>query len=222
MLGNTKIHVIKWYDNRPVYIASTYKTSQPVGKVPRWNFEKNEEIDVVCPNQVPEYNSFMGQTDNIGRLLSLYRIKIDNRKRFYLKIFFHYCDLAVINSWLLYRRDSSDFADSQKTMDLWDFKARISSALCSINQSKKRKVGRPRISDVEYGHLQKRIRGPAKPLPEKSVRTDNVSHWPGFAEKRGRCKMPNCKGVIQTFCTKCNEYLCFTKAKNCFTDFHLQ
>ena len=216
------INAVKWYDNRPVYLASTYQNSQPACDVKRWDFTENIERDIKCPAIVPEYNRFMGQTDNIGRLLSLYRIKIDCRKRFNLKIFFHYCDLAVINSWLLYRRDSKECYGDEKTIDLWDFKSRVASSLCATNTEKKRTVGRPRFSEVEYGHLLKRKRGPVKPIPEKEIRSDNYAHWPIFVEKRGRCKFPDCKGLIQTQCEKCDTYLCFTKDKNCFKNFHVK
>ena len=46
-----------------------------------------EKIEVPCLNLIPEYNSFVGQVDNIGRLLLLYIIKIDSGKKFYLKFF---------------------------------------------------------------------------------------------------------------------------------------
>ena len=225
---NTKISAVKWYDNRPVYVASNYMNAIPPTIVKRWSSEDQKEIEVSCPNLIPEYNSFMGQIDNIGRLLSLYRIKIDSRKRFYLKIFYHFADLAIINSWLLYRRDSDDMG-FPKTMDLWDFKAAVAFGLCAgakYGLDRKRKVGRPRYSEIEHEHLMKKIRGPAKPLPSKERRTDNVSHWPKFYEKRGRCKNPLCGKITgsegNTFvgCEKCDVHLCFTSTKNCFKQFH--
>ena len=82
----------------------------------------------------------MGQTGNIGRLSSLYRIKIDNRKLLYLRIFFHCADLAGFNSWLLYGRDPHEFAPNQRTMDLWYFKGKIASASCMHKNSGKKKI----------------------------------------------------------------------------------
>ena len=76
--GDVTIAAVKWYDNRPVHIASTYIAIEPVSTVKRWNFEDNEEIMIERPAVVTEYNSFMGQIDNIGCLLSLHRIKTDS------------------------------------------------------------------------------------------------------------------------------------------------
>ena len=194
---NTTISAVKWYENRPVYIASNYIIASPPTIVKRWSSDEHQEIDVTCPALIPEYNSFMGQIDNTGRLLSLYRIKIDSR-RFYLKIFYHFADLAVINSWLLYRRDTEALG-LVKTMDLWDFEASIAFELCTTAKDRlgrKRKVGRPRYSEVEHEHLMKKMRGPAKPLPTKERRTDGLSHWPKFFEKRGRCKNPICSKIL--------------------------
>ena len=159
-----------------------------------------------------QINSFRG--------LTFYRIKIDNRKRFSLRIFFHYADLAVINSWLLYRRDSDDYAPKQQTIDLWEFKSRSALALCSINQSKKNKLTNwvvPVLPMLILFSPNSR-RGPAKPMPEKETRSDQYGHRPEFCKG----KFPDCKGIIQTQCSKCETYLCFTKDKNCFKNFHLQ
>ena len=219
--GATRIIAVKWYDNRPVHLASTYIGAKPATLVKRWCFNENKEIQIDCPALVPEYNSFMGQIDNIGRLMSLYRIKMETRKRFYLKIFYHFADLAVINSWLLYRRDFNDMMGLTAPLDLWAFKARVASSLCAIGHAAQTKSpGRPRLSAVDHDHLTKRKRGPTKPIPEKQIRMDNYNHWPIYAEKRGRCKFPNCTGSVYTKCEKCDTYLCLTSGKNCFKDFH--
>ena len=158
----------------------------------RWDFGENVEKDIDCPAQIPEYNSFMGQTKNIGRLLTLYRIKIDNRKRFYLRIFFHYANLAVINSWLLYRRDSDDYAPKQSTIDLWEFKSRLTSAAQQARPSQNNTRKRPKVINMPIGLSSQR-----------------------------RCKFPDCKGIIRTQCSKCEAHLCFTTDEN-FKNFHLQ
>ena len=165
----------------------------------------------------------MGHIDNIGRLLSLYRIKMDSRKRFYLKIFYHFADLAVINSWLQFRRDHKDSFGIDSKTDLWQFKSQIADSLSRAHQSRILSTpGRKRFSDVEYGYFLKRKRGPVKPLPLKEVRTDNTGHWPNYSQIRGRCKLPGCKGNILTKCTKCDVHLCLTPQKNCFMKFHVE
>ena len=60
-----------------IYGQKTFQISRITEKnqdcdVKRWDFTENTERDIKCPAIVPVYNRFMGQTDNIGRLLSFY------------------------------------------------------------------------------------------------------------------------------------------------------
>ena len=105
---NCTITAVKCYDNKPVFLASSYESCSNTIVVKRWDFATQKEIDVLAPALVPAYNSFMGQVDNIGRFLAAFRIKLAVKKRFYMRIIFHFCNLSVINSWLLYRRDCDD------------------------------------------------------------------------------------------------------------------
>ena len=70
---NCTITAVKWYDNKLVFLASSYKSWSNTINVKRWDFATQKEIDVSAPALVPEYNSFMGQVDNIGRLLAAFR-----------------------------------------------------------------------------------------------------------------------------------------------------
>ena len=63
-------------------------------------------------------------------------------------------------------------------------------------------------------------RGPAAPIPEKTVRHDGFIHMSEVLTDKGRCKLPNCTGIVRTKCTKCNVFLCLTSAKNCYGRFH--
>ena len=76
----------------------------------------------------------------------------------------------------------------------------------SIIRSRENRLGRPRFSETDYEHMLY----PAEPIPKKEVRTDGYDHWIVFVDKRVRCKNPECKGIIQTQCEKCEAYLCFT------------
>ena len=69
----------------------------------RWNgiFRKKQHIQVKCPYNVASYNASMGGFDLAGMLIALYRTKIMNKKRYYLKIIFHIVDVCKVNEWLL-------------------------------------------------------------------------------------------------------------------------
>jgi len=71
-------------------------------EVQRWSTTSKTRIPVQRPAVVKEYNSFMGGVDLHDMLVEIYRTDIRS-KRFYLRIIFHLIDMAVVNSWILYR-----------------------------------------------------------------------------------------------------------------------
>lgn len=214
------IRVVKWYDNRGVILASTFASALPITRVKRWDRAKREHVEVPCPSIVIAYNQFMGGVDLLDALVSYYRIFIKSRK-YYHRLFFHMVDLVIVTCWLLYRRDCDSLEiPPRKQNDLLEFKSRIAEGLCKQGKDMARKKrGRPSGS-MEAALQMKKRRGPAKPVPDQSTRTDGVGHWPSVTDARQRCKKPNCKGQTVFICTKCNLHLCLNKNSNCFREFH--
>lgn len=83
----------------------------------------------------------MRGVDLMDMLVELYRIDI-RVKRFYVRIVFHLIDVAVVNSWLLYRRHLKQ-KNKVKYITLVDFKAKIGHGLLQSQKSVERKRGRP-------------------------------------------------------------------------------
>lgn len=100
---NSGIVGCKWFDNKFVHLFSNYFGPEPTNEVHRWSTTSKTRIPVQRPAVVKEYNSFMGGVDLHDMLVEIYRIDIRS-KRFYLRIIFHLIDMAVVNSWILYRR----------------------------------------------------------------------------------------------------------------------
>ncbi|XP_024119090.1 piggyBac transposable element-derived protein 3 [Oryzias melastigma] len=217
---NVDIRVVKWYDNRAVVVASTFASAQPVSTTQRWDRKLKKDVSVEYPNIVRLYNCFMGGVDALDALIAYYRIHIRSKK-FYLRLFFHFVDMVIVNGWLLYRRDCESLGVPRKEQqDLLDFRSSIAQALCMEGKNlvvKKR--GRPSM-DIDREVEKKKRRGPAKAIPVQEVRTDAVGHWPLTEAKRLRCRIPHCKGQTVVKCAKCNVHLCFNKNTNCFLAFH--
>lgn len=215
VVEDTQLNAIKWYDNRGVTLLSTFAGVQPTKTVQRWDKKQKEMVDVECPSIVTVYNQFMGGVDLLDSLLALYRIPVRSKK-YYHKMLFHMLDCAVVQAWLIYRLDAGD-----DRLALLDFKLSVAESLLREGKTATSKRGRPSM-EVETQLLAKkqRARAPLAPLPVKSVRTDSVGHWPRFADKKGRCKFPGCKGTPKVQCKKCEVYLCFTPQSNCFENFH--
>ena len=70
----------------------------------------------------------MGGVDLQDQIISLYRISYRSKK--YHRIIFHLFDMAVVNTWLLYRLDAVKLKISEsKQMGLSEFKTQIAFSL---------------------------------------------------------------------------------------------
>jgi hypothetical protein len=143
----------------------------------------------------------MGDVDLMDSLIALYRINIRSKK-WYHRIFFHFLDVAVVNSCLLYRKDCALSKISQKEqLSLLQFKAESAACLCLQGKTEIRKGGRPSLSQVQSDIEVKKKKPNASPVPVQEIRRDETGHWPTFTEKRGRCRKPNCVGIPKVMCT---------------------
>lgn len=221
MVGETTLHVVKWYDNRSVTILSDYTGAHPVTEVERWDRKKKMLLKVPRPAVVKIYNKNMGGVDLLDSLIALYRTKIRSKK-WYHRLVFHFLDLIVVTAWLLYRRDCEGNGMTKKEqMRLYTFKSYIAEGLCRSGKSLVRRKGRP-SSTIAAEHEKKRRKGPAAPIPIPDVRLDATAHWIIMVEKKGRCKVPGCTGTPKAKCQKCDVHLCFTSSNNCFLRFHTE
>ncbi|CAI5644706.1 unnamed protein product [Oreochromis niloticus] len=104
MVRETTLHVVKWYDNRSVTLLSDHIGANPVTGVDRWDRNQKKHITVPCPAVVQEYNKNMGGVDLLDSLIALYRNKVRSKK-WYHRLVFHFLDMIIVTTWLLYRRD---------------------------------------------------------------------------------------------------------------------
>jgi hypothetical protein len=64
------------------------------------------------------------------------------------------------------------------------------------------------LNEADHQELEaKRRRGNAQHVSRQEIRTDQVGHWPVFAETRTTCKFPKYKGITDTICEKCGIIL---------------
>ncbi|XP_065574923.1 piggyBac transposable element-derived protein 2-like [Artemia franciscana] len=204
--------VVKWYDNKPVHLISTYAALDPEDTCRRWDGKRNEYADVKRPYCVKEYNRFMGGVDLADMLLELYRIDFKSRSKWYMRIFFFLFDLSVVNGWLLYRRC---LAAGQKPMNLLQFKTDVARALLSGASLATPKRGRP-FSDADTNSQKKRN---YTCRPPDSTRLDGQGHFPAWIESKQRYRV--CvQAHSKVKCVKCEVSLFFTPNRNCFLTYH--
>ena len=99
-----------------------------------------QRIEVDCPNIVKEYNYHMGGVDLMDGLLGRYHIRMKTKK-WTLRLFYHFVDMATVNAYLLYRRIHSKDSSHLK---LPDFSQEVADVLCRITKKTKILLGGPR------------------------------------------------------------------------------
>uniref|UniRef100_A0A8D0DCP7 PiggyBac transposable element-derived protein domain-containing protein n=1 Tax=Sander lucioperca TaxID=283035 RepID=A0A8D0DCP7_SANLU len=189
VVDNVEIRAVKLFDKRGVIVASTFASAQPVSNIERWDKNLKQKVTVECASIISLYNKFMGGVDALDALIAYYRIHIRSKK-YYHRLFFHFVDMVIVNSWLLYWRDCESLTvPRKKQKDLLAFRTSIAQALSTV-------------------------------MPTQEVRSDGVGHWPVVESERQRCKLPHCKGQTVIKCAKCTVHLCLNKNKDCFREFH--
>lgn len=211
--NGTEITNVYWKDNKTVLLLSYFVGEQPTTTVKRFDKKKKEPVEVSFPAIVKQYNVHMGGVDLLDSHIGRYRIKMRSRK-WYMWLFYHLLDIAIINSWLLYRRCN----EGNKTMSLLDFRIELATTLCSIGVPVPLRRGRP--SDVQNNIDAKRKKANTSSIPPQDVRLDKENHFPLWNNTRLRCKNPLCKSQTFVICQKCRIALCFNQNKNCFLVFH--
>lgn len=180
-----KLCVVKWMDSRSVLIASTSTGSLPLQTARRWDKVNRKYINVDCPHAISSYNKYMGEVDLADRYVSYYRIAI-RTKKWPLKVFWHFIDVAAGNSWVIYKKDKYACGEHKKNiMDLLDFKFYIAECLIAdaiLENSAESS------SESEDELPQKRAKRTIKPLPPKDVqRRINIYLFAKFLIKISLC-----------------------------------
>ena len=205
----------------------------------RWDKANKTYVEVERPHIMGIYNKYMGGVDLLDSFTAKYKFPVKSH-RWYMYIFWHTITLAVVNAWLVYKRDCQALGVSKKeTLNLRLFQAQLATSLILKDTVTTPKRGRPSAGSgspvtktVKTGSpltAQKRPssgnENPTSVPPKKScqhppldVRKDLVGHFP-MKTKRGRCR--HCPtGYTNTQCHKCDVRLCFSDDRNCFWNYH--
>ena len=116
----------------------------------------------------------------------------------------HAFDVAVVNSWLEYRRDKErQGTRPQQIMDLLDFKMNVAEALVRVGKPHAlRKRGRPSSSNTPspctsptpHDEPAKKRRA-MEQRPIQEVQTDMLDHMPNYDEKKKKQQGANCQAI---------------------------
>lgn len=220
VFDGAEMRAVKWFDSKGVVVASNFPGAHSVSRVKRWDKTLKHNVFVTCPSIISLYHKFLGGIYALNAQIASCRIQVRSKK-YYHRFFFHFVDMVVVNSWLLYQRDCDSLdVPKNERKDLLAFRTSVAQALCMQFNEISSVKREPPSPDVERELQKKRFRGPSRALPTMEVRSDAVGHWPMTDSERQRCKFSKCKGQSVYKCSKCGIHLCLNKHKNCFIEFH--
>ncbi|XP_037826738.1 piggyBac transposable element-derived protein 3-like [Lucilia sericata] len=193
------VTTVAWNDNKVVTMASTMAGVKPYissdGQTPkdtptieRYNKKKKEMESIQCPNIVHEYNKYMGGVDLLDSSLGRSHIRIKSRK-WTSRLFYHMCDIAIINAWILYKRHHVETNNVEPQKVLHEFVSEV--AHCLTKSGTEIRMGKGRRSNLESEIIVKRPRPMCAALPPRDIRLDNIGHFPEFI-KEGKPRFVIC------------------------------
>ncbi|KAK1906732.1 PiggyBac transposable element-derived protein 3 [Dissostichus eleginoides] len=211
-----KLCVVKWYDNKPVLMMSVVHGTEPEDTCQRWDKKLKQYVTVSRPSIVREYNLKMGGVDLIDRMISYYRMSA-RTKKWTMRMLMHFTDLALANSWLLYRIDLAIFAAPKKSiMQFLEFRTEMATTLLAQHHGQGSDADLSEQSEEEDNSNQGKKR-PVKAVPHVSVRRRANAHLPEMISLKNaaRCRVAGCTGRTRVRCVTCKVFLCLQGDRNC-------
>ncbi|XP_071326730.1 zinc finger protein 576, tandem duplicate 1 isoform X2 [Trachinotus anak] len=137
-------------------------------------------------------------------------------------VLWYLTDLALVNSWLLYRQDHGAVS---APFTLMAFRLEVSKALI-LSSGSDTQDSVPPQPPTEKARTTNETPNPSlveeNSLPNAATRYDGSGHWPEqLAEgEGGRCRFKDCQRTSRVLCLKCCVFLCISRNHNCFLNFH--
>lgn len=211
------VALVKWKDSKTVLMASNCTGGTGIEVVKRYDKKAKSYIDVDAPKIITSYNAFMGGVDVLDQSMEYYRTFIKTRK-WPLKVILHFIDLAMVNSWRLYRSDSlAKGVPKSNIKDLLAFRFEVAETLLNSPDRERRDVS-PEVERREQ------FSGRYKPANDPSLgkRYDGYEHFPKFDDLKAprTCRLESCSSRSKVKCCKCDVYLCISREKDCFYVYH--
>ena len=210
---------LQWIDNKVVSLLTTIDNANDKIQVQR-KTKKNDTWNtkvVYQPKAVSNYNKYMNAVDRSDQILATNNI-LHKCMRWWKTLFFHLIDIAVVNSFILFKEHQANNPDEEalhrpNDYSLSSFREEIVRQLCGFE---------------EYDQPPSSSRQKYTPRPGEF----EALHVPEFSEKRKRCvvclqkKDAEGKGKdtkVFSFCPapQCGrKFMHVTKQRNCFKEFH--
>ncbi|XP_049340780.1 piggyBac transposable element-derived protein 4-like [Astyanax mexicanus] len=214
---------VKWMDTREVTVCSTNHQAYCGATVQRrvksrdgtWSLQS-----IPVPEPVRAYNKYMGGVDLSDALIKYFSVSQKTMK-WYKKLFLHFVDIAVVNSYIIHRELS--LAKEEKPLTQKGFREALCLQLADLGSESRRASGAAEL-EQEEGVLQ-----PPGDAGERGCYPVPIVD-PSFAAKRDKASAGrrNCvlclqkKKYTKTIykCRSCDVPLCIIVDRLCFTEWH--
>ena len=100
--NDEKVTIVKWYDNKPIFLASSEHGIEPVENCKRWSKKDRAHIQVTRPHLVKQCNTNMAGVDMLDRVLCKYAMRGRTRK-WTVRVMHHFVDFVIAACWIEYR-----------------------------------------------------------------------------------------------------------------------
>ena len=110
----TDIVFVKWFDNKPILLASSIYGLEREDQCQRWSTKDRVHVTVNRPAIVSMYNKSMGAVDMSDRIIVYHNMEPRTRK-WNFRVIAHFIDVALSNCWIENR------IDWQSKMQVYDF-----------------------------------------------------------------------------------------------------
>jgi hypothetical protein len=195
-VSNDGLICLKWKDKRCVSILTSHPDAVDAIEIERKEKDGTKK-KINCPKAISTYNKNMGFVDKFDQLKSLYEVDRKSKKWWH-RIFFHFLDVAVINSYILHKMLTDGEINTTK-----QFRLALVYSLCAMGKCKtpslKRKIS---SSPQDAAHYKKRV--------SEEKRFSNVEHMPVKGNRR-RWAYCSTKEKPHVSCKTCNAGLCFLR-----------
>nr|XP_023397070.1 piggyBac transposable element-derived protein 4-like isoform X1 [Loxodonta africana]XP_023397071.1 piggyBac transposable element-derived protein 4-like isoform X1 [Loxodonta africana]XP_023397072.1 piggyBac transposable element-derived protein 4-like isoform X1 [Loxodonta africana]XP_023397073.1 piggyBac transposable element-derived protein 4-like isoform X1 [Loxodonta africana]XP_023397074.1 piggyBac transposable element-derived protein 4-like isoform X1 [Loxodonta africana]XP_023397075.1 len=195
------VSAVKWQDNKPVTVLSTFHNPKDITVVKRKN-KDGSSSQIPCPRAVAEYNAIMGGVDRFDQRCERYAIGRRSRKWWHRLLHF-LIDLAIVNSFIMWNCNHGGRCNQLS------FRLALSRQL-TVGQKRKRR-GRPSF----MAWVKRGVTG----VPDE-VRLQQVGkHFPvkGSRRRCRECSTRKKETRTRVMCKQCQVPLCIGP---CFEKFH--
>ncbi|XP_027134549.1 piggyBac transposable element-derived protein 3-like [Larimichthys crocea] len=199
-------------------MMSVVHGTQPEDTCQRWDKKLKEYVTVSRPSIVREYNIKMGGVDLMDRMISYYRMST-RTKKWTMRMLMHFTDLALANSWLLYRKDHAICAGPRtRPIQFLQFRMEVAKSLLAQHHGADADLS----EESEEEDSNQGVKRHVTELPHVSVRRRANAHLPEMISLKNamRCRQPGCTGRTRVRCVTCKVFLCLQIEHNCYSDFH--